>query len=32
VNINNSTLNNFQPATPYSLPPFSMTVFSWQTP
>jgi hypothetical protein len=32
VNITNSTLNNFQPTTPYSLPPFSMTVFSWQTP
>ena len=25
-----STLSNFQPSTPYSLPPFSMTVFTWQ--
>jgi alpha-L-arabinofuranosidase len=30
VNTTSSTLSNFQPATSYSLPPFSMTVFSWQ--
>jgi len=30
VNITNTTLTNFQPATSYSLPPFSMTVFTWQ--
>ncbi len=32
VNITNSTLTNFQPATQYSLPPFSLTVFTWNTP
>ena len=32
VNIANSTLTNFQPTTQYSLPPFSLTVFTWQTP
>jgi Carbohydrate binding domain len=31
VNITNSTLSNFQPASPYPLPPFSLTVFSWVT-
>jgi len=25
-----TTLTNFPPATPYNLPPFSMTVFTWQ--
>ncbi|MBS1799379.1 MAG: hypothetical protein JSS95_06090 [Acidobacteria bacterium] len=30
VKITNSTLSNFQPSTSYSLPPFSMTVFTWQ--
>lgn len=31
VNITTSSLNGFQPAVPYSLPPFSLTVFTWQT-
>ena len=29
VSATSATLSNFQPAIPYSLPPFSMTVFSW---
>jgi hypothetical protein len=31
VNITNSTITNFQPSNPYSLPPFSLTVLTWQT-
>ncbi len=31
VDITNSTLTNFQPTTKYSLPPFSLTVFTWVT-
>lgn len=30
VNTTTSTVANFQPSTPYSLPPFSMTVFTWK--
>ena len=30
VNTTSTSLSNFQPANPYSLPPFSMTVFTWQ--
>ncbi|WP_260705504.1 hypothetical protein [Edaphobacter flagellatus] len=30
VGITSSTVSSFQASTPYSLPPFSMTVFSWQ--
>jgi hypothetical protein len=30
VSPTNTTVANFQPATPYSLPPFSVTVFQWQ--
>lgn len=30
VNSTSNTLTNFQPASPYSLPPFSVTVFQWQ--
>lgn len=30
VGITNSTISNFQASTPYSLPPFSMTVLTWQ--
>ena len=30
VNTSSSTVSNFSAATPYSLPPFSMTVFQWQ--
>ena len=29
VNTTQSNVSNFNPATPYSLPPFSMTIFSW---
>ena len=29
VSTTQSSLSNFNPATPYSLPPFSMTVFQW---
>jgi hypothetical protein len=29
VAIADTTLNNFNPSSPYSLPPFSMTVFTW---
>ena len=31
VNITNSSITTFQPQLPYSLPPFSLTVFTWQT-
>jgi len=31
VNITNTSITSFQPALPYSLPPFSLTVFTWQT-
>ena len=31
VDITNSTLTNFKPTTQYSLPPFSLTVFTWVT-
>jgi len=31
VSITNTSLTSFQPSTPYSLPPFSLTVFTWQT-
>ncbi len=30
VNITSTTLTDFQSGTPYSLPPFSMTVFTWK--
>jgi hypothetical protein len=32
VNTKQATVSNFNPATPYSLPPFSMTVFSGRVP
>jgi hypothetical protein len=32
VTIKKTTLNNFQPKSPYSLPPFSMNVFKWDSP
>jgi len=31
VSITNNSLTSFQPSTPYVLPPFSLTVFTWQT-
>ena len=31
VSIANSTLTNFQPANQFSLPPFSLTVFTWKS-
>jgi len=31
VSITNNSLTSFQPSTPYLLPPFSLTVFTWQT-
>jgi hypothetical protein len=31
VRITNSSISSFQPSAPYTLPPFSLTVFTWQT-
>jgi hypothetical protein len=31
VSTTNNSLTSFQPSIPYSLPPFSLTVFTWQT-